>query len=34
VIINDGMAKAGEIVKVEITEVLDYDLVGRIIEVQ
>jgi ribosomal protein S12 methylthiotransferase len=31
VIINDGMAKAGEIVKVEITEVLDYDLVGRII---
>lgn len=34
VIINDGMAKAGEIVKVEITEVLDYDLVGRIVEVQ
>ena len=32
VIINDGMAKAGEIVKVEITEVLDYDLVGRIID--
>lgn len=31
VIINDGMAEAGEIVKVEITEVLDYDLVGRII---
>jgi ribosomal protein S12 methylthiotransferase len=31
VIINDGMAKAGEIVKVEITEVLDYDLVGRIV---
>jgi ribosomal protein S12 methylthiotransferase len=31
VIINDGMAKAGDIVKVEITEVLDYDLVGRII---
>ncbi|MFA5584262.1 MAG: 30S ribosomal protein S12 methylthiotransferase RimO [Bacteriovoracaceae bacterium] len=32
VIINDGLAKAGEIVKVEITEVLDYDLVGRIID--
>lgn len=31
VIINDGVAKAGEIVKVEITEVLDYDLVGRIV---
>ena len=31
VIINDGMAKAGDIVQVEITEVLDYDLVGRII---
>lgn len=31
VIINDGFAKVGEIVKVEITEVLDYDLVGRII---
>lgn len=34
VIINDGMAVAGQIVKVEITEVLDYDLVGRIVEVQ
>lgn len=34
VIINDGFAKAGEIVKVEITEVLDYDLVGRIVSVQ
>ena len=34
VIINDGMAKAGEIVKVEITEVLDYDLVGRIVDIQ
>lgn len=32
VIINDGLAKAGQIVKVEITEVLDYDLVGRIVE--
>ena len=31
VIINDGLAKAGEIVQVEITDVLDYDLVGRII---
>ena len=31
VIINDGVAKAGEIVSVEITEVLDYDLVGRIV---
>lgn len=34
VIINDGIAKAGEIVKVEITEVLDYDLVGRIVRIQ
>jgi ribosomal protein S12 methylthiotransferase len=32
VIINDGQAKAGDIVKVEITEVLDYDLVGSIVE--
>ncbi|MBC75313.1 MAG: 30S ribosomal protein S12 methylthiotransferase RimO [Halobacteriovoraceae bacterium] len=32
VIINDGVGKAGEIVKVEITDVLDYDLVGRIVE--
>lgn len=31
VIINDGVAKAGDMVKVEITEVLDYDLVGHII---
>lgn len=31
VIINDGVAKAGDIVQVEITEVLDYDLVGRIV---
>lgn len=31
VIINDGVAEMGEIVRVEITEVLDYDLVGRII---
>jgi ribosomal protein S12 methylthiotransferase len=33
VIINDGLAKAGDIVSVEITDVLDYDLVGRIISV-
>lgn len=32
VIINDGMAKAGEVVKVKITDVLDYDLVGAIVE--
>lgn len=31
VIINEGLAKAGDIVKVEITDVFDYDLVGRII---
>ena len=31
VIINDGQARAGDIVRVEITDVLDYDLVGRII---
>lgn len=31
VIINDGLAKAGDIVKVEITDVLDYDLVGRVL---
>ncbi|MFO0728607.1 MAG: 30S ribosomal protein S12 methylthiotransferase RimO [Myxococcota bacterium] len=28
--INDGMAKAGDIVEVEITESFDYDLVGHI----
>ena len=32
VIINDGLAKAGDIVNVEITDVLDYDLVGRIVQ--
>jgi ribosomal protein S12 methylthiotransferase len=32
VILNEGEAAMGEIVKVEITEVLDYDLVGRIVE--
>ncbi len=31
VIINDGYAKAGEIVKVKISEVLDYDLLGQIV---
>lgn len=31
VIINDGVAKQGEIVRVEITEVLDYDLVGKVV---
>ena len=31
VIINDGLAYAGDIVQVEITDVLDYDLVGRIV---
>jgi ribosomal protein S12 methylthiotransferase len=31
VIINDGDAKSGDIVKVRITEVLDYDLVGEIV---
>jgi ribosomal protein S12 methylthiotransferase len=30
VFINDGMAKAGDIVQVTITDVLDYDLVGGI----
>lgn len=32
VIINDGNAKAGDIVRVEVTDVLDYDLVGRIVD--
>ena len=31
VIINEGIAKPGDFVKVEITDVHDYDLVGRII---
>lgn len=34
VIINDGLAQAGDIVQVEITEVLDYDLVGRVVAFQ
>jgi ribosomal protein S12 methylthiotransferase len=32
VIINDGSAVAGDIVKVQISEVLDYDLVGAIVD--
>ena len=32
VIINDGWAHPGEIVDVEITEVHEYDLVGRIVK--
>lgn len=32
VIINDGQASAGDIVKVKISEVLDYDLVGAIVD--
>jgi ribosomal protein S12 methylthiotransferase len=31
VLINEGEAKAGDIVKVEITEAMEYDLVGRIV---
>ena len=31
VFINDGIAKPGDIVQVEITDVLDYDLVGGIV---
>jgi len=29
--INEGEAKTGELVKVEVTEAMDYDLVGRIV---
>lgn len=32
VYINDGLAEAGELVVVEITEAHDYDLVGKIVE--
>lgn len=32
VIINEGMAKPGDIVDVEIIDVLDYDLVGKIVD--
>lgn len=31
VIINDGLAKAGDIVSVEITDVFEYDLIGKIV---
>lgn len=31
VLINDGEAKIGDIVKVEITESMEYDLIGRIV---
>jgi len=31
VLINDGVAKAGDLVQVRITEILDYDLVGEIV---
>lgn len=31
VIINDGLAQPGDMVKVRITDVLDYDLVGQIV---
>ena len=31
--INDGTARAGDIVEVEITETFDYDIVGHITEV-
>ncbi len=34
VYINDGIAAAGEIVPVEITEAHDYDLIGRVVERQ
>lgn len=33
VIINEGLAYPGEIVKVEITEVHEYDLVGRVVKI-
>ena len=32
VLINDGQAKIGEFVKVKITESMDYDLIGEIVE--
>ena len=31
VIINDGLAYPGDLVKVEITDAHDYDLVGKIV---
>jgi ribosomal protein S12 methylthiotransferase len=32
VLINDGQAEIGEIVNVRITDSLDYDLIGEIVE--
>lgn len=32
VIINEGFARSGDLVEVEITEALDYDLVGKIVQ--
>ena len=32
VLLNDGFARAGEIVRVELTDVAGYDLVGRIVD--
>ena len=32
VLINEGQAKTGDIVKVEITDSMEYDLIGRILE--
>lgn len=32
VLINDGQAQVGEMVDVEITETMEYDLIGRIVE--
>jgi len=32
VLINDGQAKIGDIVKVEVTESMEYDLIGAIVE--
>ncbi|MEY4617477.1 MAG: hypothetical protein RJB66_2437 [Pseudomonadota bacterium] len=34
VLINEGEAEAGSIVKVEITEAMEYDLIGRIVATQ
>jgi len=32
VLINDGQAKIGDMVKVQITESMEYDLIGGIVE--
>ena len=32
VLINDGQAKIGDMVKVKITERMDYDLIGEIVD--